>query len=81
MRKLRNVTITLDEELARWARVRAAEENSSVSRLVADLLRKLMLRHEGFVRARRQFEGLASGVISAGPYPSREELHDRPGVR
>ena len=33
MKTLRNVTITLDEEVARWARVRAAEENSSVSRL------------------------------------------------
>ena len=81
MKTLRNVTITLDEEVARWARVRAAEENSSVSRLVGGLLRKLMQQHQRFNRARRQFQGISSAVISSGPYPRREELHDRPGVR
>ena len=81
MRKLRNVTITLEEDVARWARIRAAEENSSVSRLVGDLLRRLMQRHERFEQSRREFERLRSAVISTGPYPRREELHDRPGVR
>lgn len=37
MRRLRNVTITVDDEVARWARVRAAEEDTSVSHLVGDL--------------------------------------------
>lgn len=81
MRRLRNVTITLAEEVARWARIRAAEENSSVSRLVGDLLRRYMQQHERFERARRDFQQLGSAVISSGPYPSREDLHDRTGVR
>jgi len=81
MRRLRNVTITLEEDVVRWARIRAAEENSSVSRLVSDLLRRLMQRHERFERSRREFERLGSAVISVGPYPRREELHDRSGVR
>jgi hypothetical protein len=81
MRKLRNVTITLDEDVARWARIKAAEENSSVSRLVGDLLRRMMRRHEGFERARRDFTRLGSAVISTGLYPRREDLHDRPGLR
>ena len=80
MKTLRNVTITLDEEVARWARVRAAEENSSVSRLVGGLLRTLMQQHERFNRARRQFQSISSAIISSGPHPRREELHDRPGV-
>jgi len=79
--RLRNVTITLDEDVARWARVKAAEENSSVSRLVGELLRDLMRRHQRFDRARREFKRLSSAVISSGPYPRREDLHDRPGLR
>lgn len=34
---MKNVTITLDDEVARWARIRAAEQNTSVSRLVGDM--------------------------------------------
>ena len=39
-RDMRNVTISLDDETARAVRVRAAECDMSVSRYVADLLRK-----------------------------------------
>jgi hypothetical protein len=81
MRRLRNVTITLEEELARWARIKAAEENSSVSRLVGDLLRRQMQQHDRFDRARREFQRLGTAVISSGPCPRREDLHDRTGVR
>ena len=35
---MKNVTITLPDDLARWLRVRAAEDDRSVSRWVADLL-------------------------------------------
>jgi hypothetical protein len=34
------MAITLDEEVARWARVRAAERDTSVSWLVGELLRE-----------------------------------------
>jgi hypothetical protein len=81
MRRLRNVTITVDDEVARWARVKAAEENTSVSQLVGDLLRAMMLQHQRFDRARREFKRLGTSVISDGPYPRREDLHDRPGLR
>jgi len=40
---MKNVTITLEEEVARWARIMAAKENTSVSRLVGELLREKML--------------------------------------
>jgi len=36
---MKNVTITLDEEVLRWTRIRAAEGDTSVSRLVGELLR------------------------------------------
>jgi hypothetical protein len=81
MKRLRNVTITLEEEVARWARIRAAEEDSSVSHLVGELLRQLMQQHERFDRARREFQRLGSSIISDSPYPRREDLHERSGVR
>jgi hypothetical protein len=81
MRSLRNVTITLDEEVARWARVRAAEANTSVSRLLGEELRRMMRQQQQFDRARRDFQRIESGVISDGVYPRREELHDRSGLR
>jgi hypothetical protein len=37
---MKNVTITLDEEVARWARIRAAELETSVSRLVGQMLKE-----------------------------------------
>jgi hypothetical protein len=44
---LRKVTITLSEAVARWARQKAAAENTSVSRLVGRMLENEMrLSHE-----------------------------------
>ena len=81
MKHLRNITITLDEEVARWARVRAAEANTSVSRLLGGELTRMMHHQQQFDRARRDFQRIESAVISDGVYPRREELHDRSGVR
>lgn len=81
MRRLRNVTITVDDDVARWARIKAAEENTSVSRLLGGVLRQMMQRHQRFHSARREFQRLETAIISDGAYPRREDLHDRPGVR
>jgi len=45
--RLRNVTVTLEEEVARWARVEAARRNTSVSRLLGALLKENMLAEHG----------------------------------
>ena len=37
---VRNVTISLEEETARWARVKAAEADKSLSRFVSELLNR-----------------------------------------
>ena len=76
---MRNVTISLDDETARWARIEAARQDTSVSRLVADMLRGQMARDEYYEQARQSYlaqqpRDLSSG---SGPYPSREELHQR----
>jgi len=46
-RRLRNVTVTLEEEVARWARVEAARRNTSVSRLLGALLKENMSMENG----------------------------------
>jgi hypothetical protein len=81
MRKLKNVTITLDETVARWARLEAARENTSVSRFVGDLLAERM-RHAQAYDAVEHYLSVKPRAISNGkPYPRREELHDRTGLR
>ncbi len=75
---MKNMTITLEEEVADWARVWAAKSRSSVSRLVGELLKQRMQEETGYQAAMNQF--LSAKPISlkkSGVYPSREELHDR----
>ena len=76
-----NLTITTEEEVLRWARIRAAEQNTSVARLVGELLRKHMQSESQYEMARRRFMGRKPRRLSRQPYPSREELHDRTGLR
>jgi hypothetical protein len=76
-----NLTITADEEVLRWARIRAAEENTSVARLVGDLLRQQMRGERGYQAARRRFMAVKPRKLSQGPYPSRDEVHDRSRLR
>ena len=76
-----NLTITADEEVLRWARVKAAEENTSVARLVGDLLKERMQAERGYEAAKRRFLRVTPRVLGDGPYPSRDELHDRSGLR
>lgn len=76
---LKNVTITLDEDVARWARIRAAERDTSVSRLVGELLREKMLEDQSYETAMREY--LARPVRklkkTGTRYPRRAELHGR----
>ena len=45
--RLRNVTVTLEEDVARWARIEAARRDTSVSRLLGELLKERMSAQEG----------------------------------
>lgn len=80
---MKNVTITLDEEVARWARIRAAEAETSVSRLVGEMLRELMASEACYRSAREQFFSVEPRPLrkSRKSLPTRDELHDRAGLR
>ncbi len=73
------MTITLKEEVARWARIKAAERNTSVSRLLGEILQEKMQEEEGYRLAMEQY--LAQSPLplkkTGRRYPKREELHER----
>ena len=52
---MKNVTITLKEEVARWARIKAAERNTSVSRLLGEILQERMKEEEAYRLAMDQY--------------------------
>lgn len=80
---MRNVTITLDEETARWARIQAAERDTSVSRLVGELLQERMIADRLYREAEERFFSLEPRPLGkkGERYPRREELYDRPRLR
>lgn len=45
--RLRNVTVTLEEDVAKWARIEAARQDTSVSRLLGALLKERMPAQDG----------------------------------
>jgi hypothetical protein len=47
--RLRNVTVTLEEDVAQWARIEAARRDTSVSRLLGELLKERMPAQDGSV--------------------------------
>ena len=83
MRKLKNVTVTLDRDTARWARVEAARRNTSVSRMLGDLLRREMEEDAEYSAAMARYLAQEPGhhPAAAGERPTRDDLHDRDVLR
>lgn len=79
--RLRNVTITLEEHVARWARLEAARRDTSVSRLLAGILKDHMREKNGYENAMRRALARKPFLKTDGRYMSREEVHDRAGLR
>ena len=77
---MRNITITLPEECARWVRVRAAQEDRSVSRWLAELLEGMRRREDDYDAAMERLLAIKPQKLNwiAGRRPTREEIYDRP---
>ena len=80
---MKNITITLPDKVARWLRVKAAENERSVSKWLAELL-------EGMQRQEDEYEVAMKRALSVKPRkmewvdgrkPTREELHDQDAFR
>jgi hypothetical protein len=81
MSRLRNVTVTLEEVVARWARLEAARRETSVSRLLGGILKERMLEEDSYARSMRRFLATKPFLKTDGRYLSREEVHDRARLR
>ena len=76
---MRNITVSVDEETYKRARVAAAERDTSVSALVKAYLRELSSAETEIERLKRQERELRSRItsFSASDRLSREDLHRR----
>jgi hypothetical protein len=74
-----NVTLKLDTDLLREARVLAAEEGRSISALLTDRLEALVRERKAFDKARRRaLSRLREGFdLRWTPPASRDEVHER----
>ena len=79
--RLRNITITLEENVARWARIEAATKDTSVSRFLADLLKERMIETDNYEAAKRRALARKPFLKTDGRYLTREEVHDRARLR
>lgn len=74
-----NVTLKIESDLLREARILAAEQNTSISALLADQLEQAIQQRRGYDRARRR--ALArlrkASELRWTPPSSRDELHER----
>ena len=81
---MKNITVSVPDEVYRAARVAAAERGTSVSALVRDYLRSVSDRDgdDAFELARRRRQEIIDGIeyFSASENVPRDELYER-GLR
>jgi hypothetical protein len=72
------MTITVSEDAAGWARRKAAEENTSVSRLVGRMIEEQMRMSDNYRRAYARWKKIGPVKrLDASSRLSREEAHAR----
>ena len=78
---MKNVTITVEDAALEWARIEAAKRNSSVSRLVGELLAEKMRQEDAYEQTMREALKFESWGRADGPYLTRDEMYERPRLR
>ena len=79
---MKNVRITVSDDLARWLRLKAEEDDRNVSRWIAELLERMRRREEDYQEAMKSYLAMKPREIDwpDGRKPTRQELYDRPGL-
>jgi predicted transcriptional regulator len=73
---MKNVTITVDDAVLEWVRIDAAKRNTSVSRLVGEMLAEKMQREDAYARAMREWQSDNVTLTSnMQPLPRRAEIY------
>ena len=78
---LKNITITLRDDVADWLRVEAAKADLSMSAFIAGMLEARMGRGQDQLAALEVFLGGAGFGGIAVDLEKRDALYDRPGLR
>lgn len=80
---MKNITVSVSEDVYRKARIKAAELDTSVSALVRDFLQSLGAEESDFDRRKRLQDEVLESIESfrARDRLSRDELHDRDALR
>lgn len=75
----RNVTVSMDEETARWVRIEAAKRDVSMSQFLSEVLAERRRKVEGYDAARLRFMAREPRPLRrrGDPLPGRDELHER----
>lgn len=78
---MKNITVTLDDETYRRARIKAAERDTSVSGLVKRFLTELAAGESNAEQLKRQERALRERIVAfrAGDRLSRDDVHRRDG--
>jgi hypothetical protein len=64
---MKNVTVTMETHVAEWARVEAARRNTSVSRLIGEMLAEKMRHDDAYERAMHEWLQREVRYRSDGP--------------
>lgn len=80
---MKNVTITLPDDVARWLRVKAAENDRSGAGWIVELLTRMRRQEDRYEIAMKRYLAMKPHRIDwpDGHKPTREELYDRPYLR
>jgi len=82
---MKNITVSVDEEVYHRARIRAAEQKTSVSAIVRSLLKEVSQEKTEFERLReleeKTLRGMREVKFSASNRLDRSSLHDRDALR
>ena len=76
---MKNITVSVDDDTYRRARLKAAERDTSVSALVRDFLTGLSAGESEFERLAKEEQAIRARIeaFSASDRLSRDELHRR----
>lgn len=71
---MKNVTVTMEDSVAEWARLEAARRNTSVSRLIGEMLGEKMRRTDAYTRAMNEALKFRPLPLQ-GEYLKRDEIY------
>ena len=77
---MKNVTVTMEDQVAEWARMEAARRNTSVSRLIGELLAEKMRHDDAYERAMQDWLSRERSWATTATSPVHTPGHER-GLR